>query len=71
MLIHFVANFPHELFDLELKLNMNKLLETKLKKKKILFEKHGTEDRKTIMTVTGHSALAVCMLDEKIYYPTR
>lgn len=37
MIIHFIANFPHELFDLELKIDMDMLFENKLKDGRVKF----------------------------------
>ena len=76
MIIHFIANFPHDLFDLELKLDMSTLFDRKMKAERIKFQEIEYKDIKgkynikgysfkTILTVTGHSALNVCMLDEK------
>jgi selenocysteine-specific translation elongation factor len=68
MIIHFIANFPHDLFELKLKFNMDILYEKKMRKwkfdKRVKFVKQE-DGTMTILTVTGHSALLVCMLNEK------
>lgn len=67
MIIHFIANFPHDLFELKLKLKLDKLFEKKLNSDNGI--KFVTIDKKnntrTILTATGHSALLICMLNEK------
>ena len=64
MIIHFIANFPHDLFELKFKFNMNMLFEKKMRDDgRVKFVKHE-DGTKTILTVTGHSALLVCMLNE-------
>ena len=63
MIIHFIANFPHDLFELDLKFNLDLLYERKKKDGRINITNNGQGE--LIKTVTGHSALLVCILNEK------
>jgi hypothetical protein len=67
MIIHFIANFPHDLFELKLKLNLDMLFEKKMDDplRGIKFVDSDDKSFKTIKTVTGHSAFLLCMLNEK------
>ena len=66
MIIQFVANFPHDLFELKLQFNMDLLFENKIKQhenRRVKFVKKN--GHKVMKTSTGHPAVVVCMLDEK------
>ena len=41
MIIHFIANFPHELFELDLKVNMGMLYESKKNDNRIIFDEYS------------------------------
>lgn len=66
MIIHFIANFPHDLFELKLQFNMDLLFENKINQQKDRRVKFVEKNKRQIMkTSTGHPAVVVCMLDER------
>ena len=68
MIVHFIANFPYKLHDLEVKADFRNLLMSK-KIDEYDNEKFENTDknkeRRTIMTISGNSAISECILNEK------
>ena len=64
MLVHFIANFPNQLFELKLDIDMETLFKEKRANKLIIY-KQLNNHQKTMLTITGHSVLVVCMRNEK------